>query len=77
MAFSRKTARIPSLLLFSNMDQAESGLAQPVTQITQPVTLFFFLARSARKIDLEKTRLPKFCPGGLISGKRKKNIGQI
>jgi hypothetical protein len=50
------------------------GLAQPVTQITQPVTLFFFLARSARKIDLVKTRLPKFCPGGLISGKSEKTL---
>jgi hypothetical protein len=30
------------------------------------------LARSAKKIDLVKTRLPKYCPGGLNSGKRKK-----
>ena len=48
-----------------------AGLAQPVAQIALPVALFFSLARSAKKIDLVKTRLPKFCPGGLNSGKRK------
>ena len=49
-----------------------SGLAQPVAQIALPVALFFSLARSAKKIDLVKTRLPNFCPGGLNSGKRKR-----
>ena len=49
-----------------------AGLAQPVAQIALPVALFFSLARSAKKIDLVKTRLPKFCPRGLILGKRKK-----
>ena len=49
-----------------------AGLAQPVAQIALPVALFFSLARSAKKIDLVKTRLPKFCPKGLNSGKRKK-----